>query len=182
MSKLVSVAVSPAQPDRMQYGVLDLAVFRHTNSIPDYVKAWGEAPPPPEASLRPKTWFDSSAADKDPEEPCEYRVIQKVKGVWQVTTVHIAAFEAARVNLFPGSAVAIYPGEVPTAQEAARRRPAWPVPIRELLPNERITVLAGDIPAIVRTDMEEDRDKASGKFLESDRAMLKEILALLGKR
>ncbi|MEI9812528.1 MAG: hypothetical protein WDO18_07540 [Acidobacteriota bacterium] len=57
------------------------------------------------------------------------------------------------------------------------RRPPLPVPVRELLPNERIEVGLFGGPRIVRTD----RPQAgpAGQFTEADRALLRQILALL---
>lgn len=59
------------------------------------------------------------------------------------------------------------------------RRPARPMPVRELLANEKIDVALFGGPQIVRTDRQQQKATSSGQFLESDRALLREILRLV---
>lgn len=60
-------------------------------------------------------------------------------------------------------------------------QPAWDMPCRDLLPNEKLqTGLFG--PAVVRTDKQAEAELSSGKFLPADRALLRQILTLLQGR
>jgi hypothetical protein len=62
------------------------------------------------------------------------------------------------------------------------RRPPRPMPVRELLSTEKIDVALFGGPQIVRTDRQQQRAESSGQFLESDRALLREILRLVQAR
>ncbi|MFM2124089.1 MAG: hypothetical protein RL328_540 [Acidobacteriota bacterium] len=63
----------------------------------------------------------------------------------------------------------------PAPTGAGDQRPPREVPVRELLPNEKIGMtLMG--PTILRTDRQQVSAELSGQFTENDRAMLREIL------
>jgi hypothetical protein len=62
------------------------------------------------------------------------------------------------------------------------RRPARPMPVRDLLSNEKIDVALFGGPQIFRTDRQQQKAESSGQFLESDRALLREILRLVQPR
>lgn len=60
------------------------------------------------------------------------------------------------------------------------QRPPRPMPVRDLLANEKIESALFGGPQIVRTDRQK-RTEVSGQFMDADRALLQEILRLLQK-
>jgi hypothetical protein len=59
------------------------------------------------------------------------------------------------------------------------RRSPRPMPVRDLLSNEKIDVSLFGGPQIVRTDRQQKKADSSGQFLDADRALLREILRLV---
>jgi hypothetical protein len=59
------------------------------------------------------------------------------------------------------------------------RRQPRPMPVRDLLANEKIDVDLFSGPRILRTDRQQAKAESSGQFLETDRALLREILRLV---
>jgi hypothetical protein len=55
------------------------------------------------------------------------------------------------------------------------------MPVRDLLPNEQLSLGLLGIPGVVRTDLEKTADEASGKFTSDDRAMLRTIYQAVSK-
>ncbi|MGD0013011.1 MAG: hypothetical protein ABSD56_01095 [Bryobacteraceae bacterium] len=56
----------------------------------------------------------------------------------------------------------------------------WPVPLRDLLSNEKIEqLMAFGGPGVVRTDLQHQEQEKSGLFLQDDRALLQQIDAKL---
>jgi hypothetical protein len=171
-----SLPVVPAQPDRDQYGVNAIALFKCYMTPAEYAAAFGEDPPPFDVSLRPKYWFDTSVDLSDPEGEAEYQIVvqDKKTGLYSIRTIHLAVAEAARPNIPSGAAVA---GDDDFSR--ARNQTPREVPIRKLLDNEMLTSSPFG-PSIVRTDKKEVIDEAAGRFTASDRALLKAIAAKLG--
>lgn len=54
-------------------------------------------------------------------------------------------------------------------------RPPWEMPLRDLLPNEKLGTDFMGIPCVQRTDLQQAADEASGKFTADDRATLRLI-------
>ena len=66
----------------------------------------------------------------------------------------------------------------PAPTGAGDQRPPREIPVRDLLPNEKIGMtLMG--PTILRTDRQQAAAEASGQFTEADRALLRQILAIV---
>lgn len=60
-------------------------------------------------------------------------------------------------------------------------RPPREMPVRDLLPNEKLYTGLMGIPGVKRTDLQQTADEASGKFTPDDRAMLRMIYQALSK-
>ncbi len=99
------------QPDKAQYGVGELAIFK-VYGRDSYRAAFGVQAPSYDPSRRTKSWFDSSVDPSDPEALAVYRVVaQDRSGAWLLRKVGMTAREAAAVNLpglvdYPAYAVA----------------------------------------------------------------------------
>jgi len=65
--------------------------------------------------------------------------------------------------------------------EADDTRPPWPMPVRDLLPNEKLYTGLMGIPGVQRTDLQQTADEASGKFTPDDRATLRMIYQAISK-
>ena len=60
-------------------------------------------------------------------------------------------------------------------------RPPRQMPVRDLLPNERLYTGLMGILGVVRTDLQKNADEASGEFTPDDRAMLRMIYLAVSK-
>ena len=60
-------------------------------------------------------------------------------------------------------------------------RPPREMPVRDLLPNEKLYTGFMGILGVVRTDLQKNEDEASGKFTADDRALLRMIYQALSK-
>jgi hypothetical protein len=60
-------------------------------------------------------------------------------------------------------------------------RPPWEMPVRDLLPNEQLYLGLLGIVGVVRTDLQNAEDEASGKFTAADRATLRTIYQAISK-
>ncbi len=67
----------------------------------------------------------------------------------------------------------------PTGEDDTR--PPRSMPVRDLLPNEQLYTGMMGILGVVRTDLKETADEASGVFTPDDRAMLRMIYLAIGK-
>jgi hypothetical protein len=67
----------------------------------------------------------------------------------------------------------------PTGEDDTR--PPRSMPVRDLLPNEQLYTGMMGILGVVRTDLKETADEASGVFTPDDRAMLRMIYLAVGK-
>ena len=162
------------QPDRVQYGVSEIALFKNYMTREEYRAYTGENATF-DVARRPKYWWDSSVDLSDLEEPISYQVVRMVKGVWQVVTITMPAYEAATVNIPETLNTAATPG-MPEYQ--ARIRPQWELPIRQLLPNERLDNFM-NVCVVIRTDLELGA-QSNGSFTAADRDLLRKIAAKLG--
>jgi len=97
-----SEPVRPLPPkDRDYYSIDELAMLRlWTRS--SFLAETGQQAPPWDPAMRIKRWYDSTAADKDPEEPYFYRSWVLVEGKPVHKSFVMTCAEAARLNL-PGS-------------------------------------------------------------------------------
>lgn len=168
-----SFRVVQAQPDREQYGVPQIALFKEFMTREAYLKEFGEPAPVFNPLLRPKYWFDSSVDASDPTAEVEYTVVQKLaNGTYVMRTIHMDAYEAAQVNIPDGGAT------TDPFMAAAVSRPAREMPVRPLLANETLITNAF-APVIVRVDKRLAKDEQDGKFTPADRAMLERIATAL---
>lgn len=113
----VSKPVVPAQPDKLQYGVLDLSLFK-TYTRDSYLAAFGVQAPAYDPSRRIKAWFDSTVDASDPEEAVVYKILSTDKnGAPSIKQIALTSKEASTVNL-PG--VVTYPSYVIAPTQASR--------------------------------------------------------------
>ncbi len=69
----------------------------------------------------------------------------------------------------------------PSPAPADDTRPPWEMPVRDLLPNEKLYTGLLGIPGVERTDLQQTAEEASGKFTPDDRATLRMIYQALSK-
>ncbi len=69
----------------------------------------------------------------------------------------------------------------PAPTGADDTRPPREMPVRDLLPNEKLYTGLMGIPGVERTDLQQTADEASGKFTPDDRATLRMIYQALSK-
>jgi hypothetical protein len=130
---------------------------------------------------RPKTWWDPAAveiAKRDREEPVPYKIVRKDKsGKPVVVSITMPAYEAATLNLFSGGTTT----EPNDPMAIARVRPPVEVPVRDLLPNEQLSLLPPMNAIVVRrTDLGgAPAPGGGGGFDESDRQRMIRIERML---
>jgi hypothetical protein len=172
-----SLPVVPAQPAKPQYGIGELALFEQYMTVEAYTAKFGEAPPPFNPNLRPKYWFDSSVDATDLEADVEYLIPRLKDGVWKLIRTTLPVWEAISVNIpetMEGAATPSHP------QFAGRGRPMREVPVRPLLPGESLFAGFGNLCMVARADLLTKQDEESGKFLPSDRELMRKIADKLG--
>lgn len=167
----VSLPVEKPQPNTPIYPASALQLFDTFNSPDEFFKRFGVAPPAWDSTRRPKNWFDTSLDLSDPTSSVEYRVVHQVPktGEWKVIVIAMSVLEASVLNLAPSA----FPSGSPPLP------PLWEVPIRALLPNERLhpTPFGAQI---MRVDLQLAADEQAGKFTAHDRAVLVAIAGKLG--
>jgi hypothetical protein len=107
------------QPDTPTYPATDLDLFATLSR--------GLADPPYDKTKRPKYWKDPAPVS-DPTVFKQYLIFHQspVDGSWIITNIYMMAVEAAVTN---------FPDAMP---EPAPTLPAWEMPVRALLPNEKL--------------------------------------------
>ena len=173
-----SVPIVPVQPDKEQYGVSDISLFKTYKTPEQYRAEFGVKPPAFNPAARPKTWFDSTVKLEDPEADVCYKIIRAVSGVPSIVQSCMPAWEAATVNIPPNDPLPVV--SLQTDEQRARWRPAREVPVRDLLPGEAVAAGFGGIPVIVRLDRKQSQDERDGKFTASDRELLRAVARKLG--
>jgi hypothetical protein len=174
----VSEPVTPAQPDKEQYGVAEIALFKVYQTPDQYRAAFGKPPEEFDVNRRPKFWFDSTVDLEDPEADVCYKVIKLDKAQKPIVSqTCMPAFEAATVNIYAPDPL---PGGKPDDITAAKMRPMRELPVRDLLPNESLTTVFGNVIAVFRIDKKIEAEAGSGKFLPSDRELLRKVADKLG--
>ena len=167
-----SAPVTPAQPDREIYGLLDLALFENYQEPADYQRAFGVAAPAFNPAYRPKAWFDSTVDASDPEADVCYLVARLVNAQPRAVQACMPAWEARVVN--------IATGEARSGQNDPRARPPRDCPIRALFANEALVYETPFGIRVMRLDLREKRLNAEPGFRPSDRALLEAIGRKLG--
>lgn len=172
MSADKSIPVIPAQPNKAQYGIGELELFKKYMTREAYEEAFGVPPPQYNPDLRPKFWRDDSVDVSDPEAEVEYLVPRMVAGKWKLVRTMMPAWEAAAVNIPETLPSGITPSN---PEWEGRGRPAREFPVRPLLDNESLIPGFGNICMVGRSDLLAAQEADSGKFLPADRALLKAI-------
>lgn len=176
MSETTSNPVVPAQPNKAQYGIGELELFKKFMSREAYEEAFGIPAPAYNPDLRPKYWKDDSVDLSDPEAEVEYLVPKIVGGVWRLVRTMMPNWEAAACNI-PDT---LPSGVTPSNPEwEGRGRPMREFPVRPLLANEALYSGFGNTCMVGRTDLLAKQEQESGKFLASDRVLLQAIAAKL---
>lgn len=158
MPEIKSEPVIPVQSKFASYPISLLNLFE-IYSVGTYKLKFGVDPPAFSISTRPKLWFDTSTLDLDPEDFIPYQVFRKDKdGIWSIKKIYMQVKEASTPN-------------IPT-EGIKGLMPFWEVPVRELLPNERIVSTPFGV-SILRTDIIEET-KAT-PFTERDHQLLEAI-------
>ena len=173
MPTIESKPISPAQPNKAEYGTTELALFDLINTREEFKEKFKEDPPKFNPAVRPKYWFDTTVDLSDPEGEVTYLIVRKVNSVPRLMRTTMPNWEAARVNIpdTPEQGAAGIDSYIHTPRD---------MPIRELLPNEALFQISPFEFGIMRSDLKAAEDDQAESFTPKDRILLKAIAKTLG--